>query len=74
MYVNALLNRCYTFAAQLLAAIFCCVCLQVSTLNPSFHRTAIVNNVNDAFIKLYRNLSPEVQAEYGETFLQVHTP
>jgi hypothetical protein len=46
----------------------------VSTLNPSFHRTAIVNNVNDAFIKLYRNLSPEVQAEYGETFLQVHTP
>ena len=44
---------------------------QVSTINPGFHRTEINHNASETLRVAFEKAPKEVQAEYGEEYLQV---
>ena len=44
---------------------------QVSTINPGFHRTEINHNAAETLRVAFERAPKEVQAEYGEEYLQV---
>jgi hypothetical protein len=44
---------------------------QVSTINPTFHRTPLVSRAVDSVVTTYRRLDPARQKEYGEKYLEV---
>lgn len=43
--------------------------IKVSTINPSFHKTAIVTSIDDLVQGYYNRLTPEMKENYGEKYL-----
>ena len=40
--------------------------LQVCTINPSFHKTPLVDTMDHVFAKTWETLDPKIKEEYGE--------
>ena len=40
--------------------------LQVCTINPSFHKTQLVDTMGEALAKTWETLDPKIKEEYGE--------
>ena len=40
--------------------------IQVTTINPSYHGTPIVNTMGDKAVEMWDELPPEIKMEYGQ--------